>query len=109
MNNRMIPVIGHKFLAEYGMFTAELYFESETNLTFTILEFPNSPNSVGHIEKVEIVRTEIRPNVYMVTWQESTRVTVTDIEDFENGIVYTNSTTPEMQFILLQGKLTPME
>ena len=41
----------------------------------------------------------------MVNWQEENNLTVTDIEDYENGVVYANMTKPKDNFISIQGTL----
>ncbi len=41
----------------------------------------------------------------MVNWQEENKLTVTDIEDNENGIVYDNMTTPNNNFVSAKGTL----
>lgn len=104
-NNKIekkIDVIGNKFKADFGESAFELNFESENQLTWRA--FNNS--SMGAIETVKIQKTEIRPNVYMVTWKEKSGTTVTHLEDFEKQTVYTNITTPDHNFINLKGKLT---
>jgi len=95
----IIPVVGHKFHADFSVFAVELFFESESKLTYTSLKS-------GVKETVAIKMTEIRTNVYMVTWQEQDKTTVTHVEDFQNGIVYTNITQPTNEFINLKGTLT---
>lgn len=102
MESKKIKVIGNKFKADFGEMAFELNFESETQLTWRA--FNNS--QLGAIETVQIQKTEIRPNVYMVTWKEKSGTTVTHLEDFEKQIVYTNITTPDHNFINLKGKLT---
>jgi hypothetical protein len=41
----------------------------------------------------------------MVNWQEENKLTVTDIEDYENGVVYANMATPNNNFISAKGTL----
>ena len=99
-----IQIIGKKFQANFGDFAFELNFESETQLTWRAL----SNQGFGDAETVSITKTAIRPNVYMVYWKEKSGTTVTHLEDFENGIVYTNITDPDNHFINLKGTLTPV-
>jgi predicted SnoaL-like aldol condensation-catalyzing enzyme len=102
MEHKHIPAIGNRFKADFGEFAFELNFESENQLTWRAFN-----NSVfGAIETVKIQKTEIRPNVYMVTWKEKSGTTVTHLEDFEQQTVFTNITTVEHNFINLKGKLT---
>ena len=102
MNANKIDVIGKKFDADFGDYLFELHFESETKLTFTSLK----GDTKGYSETVNITMTEIRPNVYMTYWAEKSGATVTHIEDFEKGIVYTNITYPDLSFYNLKGTLT---
>jgi hypothetical protein len=41
----------------------------------------------------------------MVNWQEENKLTVTDLEDYEKGVVYANMTTPHDNFISIKGTL----
>lgn len=54
-------------------------------------------------ETVDISVMLIRPRVFMVCWQEKNQTTVTHIEDFENGIVYSNITLLGNKSLRLQG------
>lgn len=99
-----IQIIGKKFQANFGDFSFELSFESETKLTWKAL----NNQGFGDSETVSITKTEIRPNVYMIYWKEKSGTTVTHLEDFENGIVYTNITNPENNFMNLKGTLTQL-
>lgn len=100
-----IPVIGHSFKADFGDFVFRIDFMSETQLKFTTIK----GDSIGYVETVQITRKEIRPNVFLVYWQEVSKTTVSHIEDFTNGIVYTNITLPDNTFRNLKGTLTLIE
>ena len=41
----------------------------------------------------------------MANWQVETKLTNTDIEDYEEGVVYANMTTPKDNFISAKGTL----
>lgn len=102
-----IQVIGHKFKVDFGQMSFLLHFESAEQLTWTTL----SGGPAGDGETVKITMTLIRPDVYMVYWVEPKHNgnTVTHVEDFANGVVYTNITTPDNGFINLKGTLTLVE
>lgn len=65
----------------------------------------------GTLNHFDIAMTPIRPNVYMVTWIEpATGNTVTHIEDFERGVVFTNITDlASKQFWRLAGQLRAID
>lgn len=58
-------IIGNKLLADFGTAKAILHIQSETSLTFTILERNGSEENIS--EKVETKMTELRTNLYMIT------------------------------------------
>jgi predicted SnoaL-like aldol condensation-catalyzing enzyme len=103
MENK-IAVIGNTFKADFGQMAFQLHFESPTQMTFA----PILPDGLGGSETVKTTMVEIRPNVYMVYWKEKSGFTITHLEDFEKGIVYTNITMTDHSFVNLKGKLTKL-
>jgi hypothetical protein len=97
-----IPVIGHSFKVDYGDYAFRLDFKSETELTYTSLKGSTS----GVSETVKIIRREIRPNVYWVCWQEKDKTTVSHVEDFSKGLLFSSVTWPDKTFANLRGALT---
>ena len=105
MEKEKIQVIGNKFKVNFGEYSFLLHFESETQLTWKAI----TDTGFGDHETVNISKVEIRPNVYMIYWKEKSGVTVTHVEDFENGIVYTNITDPDNEFLNLKGTLVKID
>ncbi|MGZ4098786.1 MAG: MoaF-related domain-containing protein [Bacteroidia bacterium] len=103
MENKM-GIIGKKFKADFGDYAFELHFESETQLTWTSL----ADSNLGDTETIQMTRTEIRPNLYMVYWKEKSGTRVTHVQDFENNTVYTNIADAGHHFLNLKGTLTPL-
>lgn len=100
-----IPLVGDTFRFDFGKYSFELHFKNDTLLTLALLK-----GSVpGPAQTVKISKTEIRPNVYMVTWQEKSGTTVTDVQDFQKGIVYANITEPGGHFEHWKGKITALK
>jgi hypothetical protein len=104
MKSKDIQIIGNKFKVDFGEYVFELNFETETQMTYE----PLGSDALGKAEMVEITRTQIRTNVFMVYWKEKSNTTVTHIQDFENELVYTNITTPDNSFLNMKGTLTPI-
>ena len=96
-------IIGNKFLVTFGMAKAILHFQSATSLTFTILE--KDGGEVNVAETVAVKMTELRPQLFMVTWKEESGTTVTQVQDYENEIIYSNWTIPGGEFKNIQGTL----
>ena len=57
------------------------------------------------IETVAISLTELRPQLFMATWKEQNGNTISQVQDYENGIVYSNWTSPGGEFTNRKGTL----
>jgi hypothetical protein len=97
------PAIGHTYRVDFGAFVVELYFESDTKLTYTGIR---KDGSRGASETVAISVTFLRENLFMVTWQEADKTTVVHVEDYENNIIYTNITDADNKFEKFKGSVT---
>ncbi|MES2003313.1 MAG: MoaF N-terminal domain-containing protein [Bacteroidota bacterium] len=101
-----MEIIGHKFNFQFGENAVyQLRFLDAKHLDVTVVKDPNY--ATGTLNHFEIQMTEVRSNVYMVTWVEpDTKNTVTHLEDFENNIAYTNITdVASKQFYNLKGTI----
>jgi hypothetical protein len=93
------PGVGHVVQVDFGN-KWDLHFTSMTTMTYTPAGHP-----VAEGETVKIAVTPIRPGVFMVTWQESDKTTVVHVEDYQNGSLFTNISTPDGKFYNLKGTL----
>ena len=100
-----LPGIGHRYLVDFGVFRVELYFESETSLTYTGVR-PDGTH--GASETVRIKVEPIRDSLFLVTWQESDKTTVVHLEDYKNNTITTNITGPgpNNEFQTFHGRMT---
>jgi len=96
-------IVGSKFRVTFGITQAILHIQSETLINFTITQ--KDGEVVDTTEAVTVKMTELRPLLYMVTWQESNGTTVTQVHDYEKGTIYSNWTTATGEFKNLQGML----
>lgn len=96
-------IIGNKYLIDLGVAKATLDFHSDTSLTFTITEQNGSAVSLS--ETVEMKLVELRPQLFQVTWKEENGKTITQVQDYENEIVYSNVTLPNGRFVNLKGTI----
>ncbi len=101
MSTIHFPAVGHVYEAHFGSWVHHLHFTSETVMTLMTAEGPFK----GNAETVQITVTPIRPGVFMICWQEADKTTVVHIEDYENGIVYTNITQRSGTFLCRKGTL----
>jgi hypothetical protein len=101
-------IIGHKWKVDFGQFAFQLAFDSETSMSFR----PIQPGGgLGEATTVEISRTELRPDLWLVSWDEpSNGATVVHVQDYENGKVWTHiSMFGEKLFMRELGALTAWE
>ncbi len=98
-------IFGPVFEAIFTDKTFHLLYKDEGDgkktLTLTEIRGPNAGNTM--LLPVKIV--ELRPKLFMVTWQEPNMETVTEIEDYENGYLYANITSPKDRFFTLKAEL----
>ncbi len=95
-------LLNKRIIADFGAKTFELYYQNQQTLILTELKGP----SPGRKQTLNVKVVELRSKLFMVNWQESNKLTVTDIEDYEQGIVYANLTTTNDNFENLKGTLT---
>jgi hypothetical protein len=106
IKHNTMEIIGKEYLVDFGMAKAVLHFESETSLTFTITEKEGTEDNTT--ETVAVKLTEVRPQVLMATWQEASGTTVTQVQDYEKSIIYSNWTQTGGQFYNAQGTIKPV-
>jgi hypothetical protein len=97
------PAIGHRYLVDFQAFRVELYFESDTSLTYTGIK---RDGSHGDSETVAITVEPIRDQLFLVTWQEADKTTVVHLEDYKQNTIITNITEPDMKFSKYHGRTT---
>jgi hypothetical protein len=98
------PAVGHRYLVDFKAFKVELYFASETSLTWTQIK---SDGSRGDSETETIRVTPIKDELFLVTWQESDNEAVVHLEDYKNNTIITNITDPNTQSIqVFHGTMT---
>jgi hypothetical protein len=105
-----VQVIGRQFDFVFGDNAIyRLHFISAKQLDVTVVADPSYAK--GTLNHFEIALTEIRPDVYIVTWVESaTGNTVTHVEDYERGVAFTNITDlASKQFWRLKGTIRPVD
>ncbi len=98
-------IFGQAFEAIFSDKTFRLLYEDigECKATLTLTETRGPEEGTKLILPVKLV--ELRPKLFMVTWQEPNMETVTEIEDYENGYLYANITSPKFHFFTLKAEL----
>jgi len=96
------PATGHRYLVDFTAFRVELYYQSDSSLTYTIL---NQDGSHGNSETVSIAVEPIRDHLFLVTWQEADKTTVVHLEDYKHHTIISNVTEPGGAFSQYYGHM----
>ncbi len=105
MSEKNWSIFGFVFEAVFVDKTFTLLYkdEGEGSATLTLTE-TRGPDA-GNVLQLPVKIVELRPKLFMITWQEPNRETVTEIEDYENGFLYANITSPKDKFFTLKAEL----
>ncbi|MCW3121539.1 MAG: hypothetical protein JWQ38_1031 [Flavipsychrobacter sp.] len=98
-----MDLTGNKYFVDFGMAKAILHIWSESRLSFTIIEKDDKQDNTT--ETVAVTITELRPALYLLTWKESNGNTVTQVQDHENELIYSNWTLPDGTFNNVTGSI----
>jgi len=97
------PAVGHSYEVDFdGGNAFRIEFKSDSEMLFIKLAPPNE----GATEAVRFTYRPIRDDVFLVYWQEADKTTVVHVEDFGQGVIYSNITSPDGSFFNDSSKLT---
>lgn len=84
----------------YPTFRVSLQLLSAEQLTFEIKEGP-----FARIETVDIEVNPLGNGLFAVSWQEKDGATVTNVQDYDRGVVHSFATLPNGQFLRMSGSI----
>ena len=84
----------------YPTFRVSLQLLSAEQLTFEIKEGP-----FARIETVDIEVNPLGNGLFAVSWQEKDGATVTNVQDYDRGVVHSFATLPDGQFLRMSGSI----
>ncbi|WP_218669331.1 nuclear transport factor 2 family protein [Massilia sp. KIM] len=90
--------VGMEIEVTYAQFRANLTLLSTQQLKFEIKEGP-----FAHAEVVDIEVVPLGNSIFAVSWQENDGSTVTNIQDYDRCVVYSNATLPNGKFLRMNG------
>jgi predicted SnoaL-like aldol condensation-catalyzing enzyme len=100
MSEHSFPV-GLEMDVSYPSFQVRLTLLSTEQLRFQIKEGP-----FARTETVDIQVVPIGNSLFAVSWQEESGATVTNVQDYDRGLVFSFATLPDGQFLRMIGKMT---
>lgn len=90
--------VGQEMDVTYPNFKVSLMLLSVTQLRFKIKE--------GPFARTETVDTQVVPlgnSIFAVSWQEKDGATVTNVQDYDRGLIHSYATLPSGEFIRMTG------
>jgi len=93
---------GRTFDVDLGPFVPRIRFISDTQMQLAV------DLSAGRIDEVVPINlTSIRPNVFMVSWLESSGNFVVQVQDHDRGIVHNHARLADGQLFTAEGTIRP--
>ncbi|HZY19194.1 MAG TPA: hypothetical protein VFE82_11995 [Ramlibacter sp.] len=93
--------LGHVFDIDFTQFTPRIGFDSTSELTFEMI----GSQFAGMKETVRHEAINVRPGLFVVTWQEKPKATAVQVEEFAQAVVHTNIINPDGAFLRMSGKI----
>jgi hypothetical protein len=93
--------VGLEMEVSYPNFQVSLTLLSTSQLKFEISEGP-----FARIETVDIQVIPLGNGIFAVSWQEKDGATVTNVQDYDRGVIHSFATLPDGQFLRMTGTLS---
>lgn len=93
--------IGLEMDVSYPQFKVSLTLLPAKQLKFEIKEGP-----FARTETVDIEFNPLGNGIFAVSWQEKDGATVTNVQDYDRGVVHSFATLPNGQFLRMTGSIT---
>ena len=97
MSKESFP-IGLEMEVAYPSFRVNVTLLSLTSLQFEIKDGP-----FARIEMVDIQVVPLRNSLFLVSWQEKDGATVTNLQDYDRGVIHSHATLPDGTFMRMSG------
>jgi hypothetical protein len=94
--------VGHVFEIAFDAFQPRLTILSDNQLRIEIL----GGMSAGMVEVVDYTASNLRPGLFVISWQEESRMTIVHVEDFAEGLSRAHVTLPDSTFMRFTGQIS---
>jgi predicted SnoaL-like aldol condensation-catalyzing enzyme len=92
--------VGLEMDVSYPDFSVSITLLSMSQLKFEIKEGP-----LRHVEIVDIHIVPLASSIFAVSWQENDGATVTNIQDYDRGLVHSHATLSDGRFLRMTGTI----
>jgi len=93
--------VGLEMDVSYPDFRVGLTLLSTSQLKFEIKEGP-----LRHTEIVDIHVVPLGNSIFVVSWQEKDGATVTNVQDYDRGLIHSHATLSDGRFLRMTGTIT---
>jgi predicted SnoaL-like aldol condensation-catalyzing enzyme len=93
--------VGQEMDVAYPAFQVSLALLSTTQLKFEIRSSP-----FARTEVVDIHVVPLGNSLFAISWQEQDGATVTNVQDYDRGVVHSSATLRDGQFLRMTGTMT---
>jgi hypothetical protein len=93
--------VGETWLFDIGVALVEQHYLSAGAMRYHIASGPRA----GAEETVAIQVHLVRPDVFLVSWQEADGITVVHVEDFADNTFYSHATLSDGSFMRVRGTM----
>ncbi len=93
--------VGQEMDVAYPAFQVSLTLLSATQLKFEIKSGP-----FARVEVVDIHVVPLGNSLFAISWQEQDGATVTNVQDYDRGVVHSSATLRDGQFLRMTGTMT---
>lgn len=90
--------VGLEIDVSYPNFRVSLKLQSATQLQFQIKDGP-----FAHTEVVDIHVVPLGNSLFAVSWQEKDGATVTNVQDYDRGLIHSHATLANGEFLRMSG------
>ena len=94
---------GRAFDVDLGPFIPRLTFLADNRMR---LQAQIGPATVDEVVPVDV--TDIRPNLFLVAWRESSGNYVVQLQDHQNGVVHNRARLADGQVFEVKGSIHPV-
>jgi predicted SnoaL-like aldol condensation-catalyzing enzyme len=85
--------------------TFEHFRVTQTFLSLKQLQFQIKEGPFARTETVAIKVVPLGDSLFAISWQEKDGATVTNVQDYDRGVVHSYATLPDHQFLQMSGTL----
>jgi hypothetical protein len=94
-------IIGETWLFDIGVATIEQRYDPISSMHYRVASGPRA----GIQETVAIEVHLIRPDVFLVSWQEADGISVVHLEDFADNTLHSHATQTDERFMRVRGTM----